>query len=519
MDSVNTKVIDTVNRLITVREGVLEGVPAGDPAFTVFKGVPFAKAPVGEYRWQGAAPEDTWEGVRKCGVFPDISIQNEQTEGSFYQKEFFPGAVPMSEDCLYLNIWTPDTAGKERLPVLFWIHGGAFIGGYSHEREFDGEAFCRRGVILVTVCYRLGALGFFAHPDLSARSQAHVSGNYALTDCIQALKWIGGNITAFGGDPSRITIFGQSAGGAMVQSLLTSPPAKDLFARAIVQSAGGINTLGNAMTLKEAEELGVEVCGQLGKTCAQLCEMDAKEVSGAINNALFETKGFGLHFSPVIDGYYQMKAAGEAIAAGEHHDADIMTGSVSGDGGLFGGRPVSTIEELGAEIRATYGGQADKYLELFDVKSAADLPALADARQRAGSMLSPRGWAFAELRNGRKPLHIYYFDRKMPGDEAGAFHSAELWYIFGTLDRCWRSLEPDFVMGDYALSRAMTDYWTNFAKTGDPNGPTVPEWPAFSASSPVTLNLNENEISAKDMSGDRITDGMVSLMLRRVPPV
>ena len=502
-----------INRTISVEEGILEGVPAGDPAFTVFKSIPYAKAPVGQYRWREAVPAEKWKGIRKCDVFPDISIQNAHPMGSFYQKEFFPGAVPMSEDCLYLNIWTPDTSGMQKLPVMFWIHGGAFIGGYSHEREFDGEAFCQRGVILVTIGYRLGALGFFAHPELSARCPIKVSGNYAITDCIQALKWIRSNIVKFGGDPSKITIFGQSAGGAMVQSLLTAPQSKSLFARAIVQSAGGINTLGNAQTLREAEKLGIEVCEKLGKSVAQLFALGGADVNAAISRALSEIKGPGLHFSPVIDGCYQLKAAGTTIAAGDHHDVDIITGSVSGDGGLFGGQPVKSIAELEQEMRSTYGIYADKYLELFNVKSADDLPALSDARKKAGSMISPRGWAFAEIKNDRKPLYIYYFDRKMPGDDSGAFHAAELWYIFGTLDRCWRSMEPGFVMGDYALSRAMSDYWANFAKTGDPNGITVPKWPAFTNDAPVTMYLSEREIKPKDMSGDRITDGMVALQL------
>ena len=513
MENIESNFIKPIDRIVAVEGGMLLGVPAGDPAYTVFRGVPYAAAPVGQYRWRGAVPAEKWVGIRKCDVFPEISIQNKQVEGSFYQKEFFPGAVPMSEDCLFLNIWTPSTTGTDKLPILFWIHGGGFIGGYSHEREFDGEAFCRRGVILVTVGYRLGALGFFAHPELSVRSPFNISGNYAITDCIQALKWVGSNIAAFGGDPSKITIFGQSAGGAMVQSLLISPQAQGLFSRAIVQSAGGINTLGNALTLKDAEDLGAKVCEWMGLSLDRLLEMDGAEVNSLINNALIEIKGVGLHFSPIIDGCYQLKAAGAAIAAGEHHCVDIMTGSVSGDGVLFGGRLVGSVAEFKQDIIATYGEFATKYLELFGIESADDLSAVLEARRLAGSMLSSRSWAFAELKNKRKALYIYYFDRKMPGDDAGAFHAAELWYIFGTLDRCWRSMAPGFDMRDYTLSRAMIDYWANFAKTGDPNGATVPEWPAFTRESPVTMYLSESEIKAKDMAGDRITDGMVALQL------
>jgi len=515
MDFFGSKVLGEISRVVTVEEGILEGIPAGNPAYTIFKGVPFATPPVGAYRWRGAAPAEKWEGVRKCDVFPPISIQAPQMEGGFYQKEFFPAPVPMSEDCLYLNIWTPDTTGTKKLPVMFWIHGGGFQGGYSHELEFDGEAMCKRGVILVTVTYRLGALGFFAHPELSARCPHKVSGNYAITDCIQALKWVKANIAKFGGDPDCVTIFGQSAGGAMTQSLVTSPIAKGLFARAIVQSAGGINTLGGA-TMADLENLGVAVCEKLGLTIDELKALPEAECFEKVNTAVREIRGFGLHYTPCSDGYYQPKLAGAAIAANEHHNIDYMTGSVSGDGGLFGGRPVATVAEFEAGIRAANGALADKYLELYNVKSDDDLPAINSARTAVGSKLAPRGWAFSEIKNGRKPIYAYYFDRKMPGDGAGAYHSSELWYIFGTIDRCWRSMEPGFCLGDYALSRAMTDYWTNFAKTGNPNGDTVPEWPAFTSDTPVTMTLTEKEIIAKDLGGDKILDGTVSLLMEQV---
>ncbi|MGI6577478.1 MAG: carboxylesterase/lipase family protein [Eubacteriales bacterium] len=506
-----------INRVVKTGSGLVKGIPAGNPSYTVFRGIPYAKPPVGPLRWQAPVDPEPWEGIRNCDTFPPTAIINEQEPGSFYQKEFFPCPMPMSEDCLYLNIWTPTTSPDARLPVMMWIHGGGYMGGYSYEMEFDGEAFCRRDVILVTVTYRLGPLGFLAHPDLSKGSANGVSGNYGILDQIQALKWIQKNIAAFGGDPDNVTIFGQSAGGGSVQCLVTSPLTKGLFRRAICQSAGGINTLNGDYLMSDAEALGVSICDKLGKTMDELLEMPAKELSGAIMKAAFEIVMSGgvmrLPFAPVVDGYVNTQSPGKVIAAGRHHDIDYMTGSVSGDGGLFGGAPAKTKEEFENQLRRSYGDYADRYIDLFNVKSDDDVVRAVTARTKAASLLAPRSWAIAEIKNGRKPAHIYYFRREMPGDDAGAFHSSELWYIFGTLDRCWRA--PLFTGGDYILSRTMTDYWTNFAKTGDPNGVNLPKWPAYSEECPVTMCLDEKNINAEDMSGDTITDVMVNLLVEQ----
>lgn len=507
--------VKPIDRVVTVSEGRLEGAPAGNPAYTVFKGVPYAKPPVGALRWAAAQEPESWNGVRKADAFPPISLQAEQIQGSFYQKEFFPVPANMDEDCLYLNIWTPAVNTDKKLPIMFWIHGGGFTGGYSYEMEFDGETFCRRDCILVTVTYRLGALGFFAHPELSKRCPKGVSGNYAISDCVQALRWVKRNAAVFGGDAGRITIFGQSAGGAMVQSLITCPPAKGLFKRAIVQSAGGITTLGAGNTLAESEKIGEKICQAAGVTFGELMEMDGPSCKAAVEKGVTAALGFGLHFAPCADGYWQPKPAGEAIAAGEILDVDIMTGSVGGDGGLFGGRPVSTMEEYEKSLELTYGPLAAEYKKLFAVKDESGLPALNAARTAAASQLTPRTWAKAYAERGPKALRIYYFNRRMPGDAAGAYHSSELWYIFGTIDRCWRSLEPGFCAGDYTLSRAMTDYWTNFAKTGDPNGPTVPYWPVFNGENPVTMYLDEQQVGAKNLA-EPLLDGMVELQLKAV---
>lgn len=516
MKRFGTTPVKQIDRIINVAEGKIKGIAANNPAYTIFRGVPYAQPPVGELRWQAAAAPKSWEGIRNCDVFPAVSIQAEQVEGSFYQKEFFPEAVLMSEDCLYLNVWTPDTTGTKKLPILFYIHGGAFISGYSWEMEFDGEAMCRRDCILVTVSYRLGALGFFAHPGLSGTATNRISGNYAISDCIQALKWVRENAKAFGGDADNITIFGQSAGGAMVQSLITCPPAKGLFQRAIIQSAGGISTLGAGFTLEKMEKLGEDISRKLDKSLNELKTMEAAEVTREISKAMNELMGFGLYFNPCTDGYYQPKLSGEAIAAGEHHEIDIMTGSVSGDGNLFAGWPAKSVEEFNTGICSMYQEFSEDYLTLYNVKTMDDLVRIQETRKKVISLLSPRSWAFAELKNNRKPLYIYYFTRRMPGDDAGAYHSSELWYIFGTLDRSWRSMSQDFEMGDYKLSRAMTDYWCNFAKTGNPNGATVPVWNPFTADAPMTLVLDEKQMKNQDLGEVYLLDEHVRLQHRQI---
>lgn len=248
--------LERINRRVRVSEGELEGCPAGDQSITVFKGVPFAEPPIGDLRWRPATAKNPWNGIRKCDHFAPAAPRASVMKGDFYQKEFYADNVLVDEDCLYLNIWTPDVDDTAMLPVMIWFHGGGYINGYSYEMEFDGESFCHRNVILVTVAYRLGALGFFAHPQLSAESAYGISGNYALTDCLQALQWLKKNIKVFGGNPENMTIFGQSAGAGIVQCLCTSPKSKGLFAHAILQSGGcGLNTLGYALTVREAVQL------------------------------------------------------------------------------------------------------------------------------------------------------------------------------------------------------------------------------------------------------------------------
>jgi len=426
-----------------IKSGLIEGVPCGNPSYVVYKGIPYAAPPVGPRRWQPPSPPQPWDGVKKCDTFPPMAMQSKHTPGDFYQKEFFPVQLPMSEDCLYLNVWAPATSqntSNEKCPVMMWIHGGAYLAGYGHEMEFDGEAFCKRGVILVTINYRLGIFGYFAHKSLSAESPHSVSGNYGLLDQIYALKWIKENIHAFGGDPDNVTVFGQSAGGGSVQALISSPLAKGLFSKAIVQSAAMVSLANDS--LADAEQLGADICTLSGKDVDALRELPADELfelTGKTIGCRIQKEGsFKLWFSPCADGYVLPESPVTAIEKGNHMDIQYMVGTAAGD-----------YEPIAA--------------------------------------LDPKAWAENHIQLKRPPIYAYFFNHDIPGeDKPGAFHSSELWYIFGTLARCHRPM----LGADYQLSLTMTDYWTNFAKKGNPNNNGLPIWHAYTLKTPEILELN-----------------------------
>ena len=443
--------------------GAVRGVPCGNPTFTVYRGIPYAAPAVGENRFKAPQPPKAWEGERLCDTFSDICMQASPIQGlpfgDFFLKEFYPYRYQCSEDSLYLNVWTPAQSADEKLPVMVWIHGGGFGSGYGHEMEFDGEALCKAGVILVTINYRLNYFGFFAHPDL--RDEHGVSGNYGILDQVAALRWVQENIEAFGGDKDNVTIFGQSAGGASIVSHLITDLSDGLFSKAIIQS-GTFTMAGNIMmsSMEEGEEWGVKACEYLGKTIEQLREMPAEELASAFEDA---EKHIGPAPKLVVDGYVFKERPFDALKSGQWKNVPTIAGSVSGDKDLHVGRE-EVLKAMGLE--------------------AATAPFMGDT--------------FVGLRQSDKdciPAYVYYFDPYIPEhdvyhfvEDGLAYHSAELWYIFGTLARCWR----DFDGRHYDLSRLMIQYWTNFARTGDPNSEGLPEWKTFSKETPEEMYFNEN---------------------------
>ena len=470
---------------VTVENGRLQGVPGNVPAYTVFKGIPYAKPPVGELRWKAPQRADDWEGVRICDHYSPVAWQAAHDPHMAYTKEFFPVQPERSEDCLYLNIWTPAKSPDEKLPVLFWIHGGAYTGGYGSEMEFDGEGFCKRGCILVTINYRLGVLGFMAHPELSAESEHGVSGNYGTLDQIAALHWVRRNIAAFGGDPENITVFGQSAGAKSVLTLITSPLSKGDIAKAIPMSGGGIGAFALGDTpLSAAEANGLKLQELAG--AANLAELRAMDPEMLVDLA-GKNRGV-ITLGPNVDGYVLLDSTATVQKNGEHSDIAYLIGNTCDE---FKGIPVKDLEGMRKYAQATYGDKADDFLAACGIKTDEDAARVAS--EVSAMHCANRAFAERQVELGRKPAYLYYFDRQMPGELdpnawfqlTGAFHSSELWYVFQTLLRCWRPL----IGKDFDLSNLMADYWANFARTGDPNGDGLPLWEAFTPENPGAMRL------------------------------
>ncbi len=477
---------------VKTENGIVEGLPSGNQMISVFKGIPFAKPPVGDLRWKAPQPAEDWEGVRPCYKFGFIPMQarfaSEGGGNTLAAQEFYVIEFPMSEDCLYLNIWTPAKAADEKLPVAVYIHGGGMETGYSYLNAYDGEAFAKRGVILVTIAYRLNIFGFLAHPDLAAEDPNHSTGNYGILDQIAALQWVQRNIEAFGGDPENVTIFGQSAGGMSVQNLVGSPLANGLYQHAIMQSGGGMSKGGpcDEFSLETAYACSGKFLEFVGiKTPLAARDIDAEELL----QRFIEFKGgngYSNMFQPCTDGYVHPLPMAEYFERGMHPDADYMLGCTK-DEMRRAGAPAPSYEKIAEMARASYGDQAEAFLAAVHAEDpAACAPYFEDP---IGSNMLSADLAFCENQNrlGRKPAFEYYFTYVPPGAEAmGAHHSVEHHYVFQTLLRSHRP----YTGYDYDLSNRLCDYWTNFCKTGNPNGEGPETWAPFTAEKPEALIID-----------------------------
>lgn len=488
----------------SIESGPIRGIRGGNPLYSVFKGIPYAAPTSGDNRFQPPQPVEPWVEERLCDTFSDICMQGRLYAGlpfcDFFAKEFYPVEYPRSENSLCLNVWTPARNKGDKLPVMVWIHGGGFGSGYNHEMEFDGESICKRETILVTINYRVGPFGFFAHPELSAQQEKGCSGNNGILDQIAALQWVQRNIGAFGGDPDNVTIFGQSAGGISIMTHLISPLSRGFFAQAIIQSGSfGLLMPGMMHTLAEAEAYGVKVCEILGCTLQDLCRMPADELQSAFERA--ERSGAGPYPKLVIDGHVFSDNMFNAFQRGDACDVPIMTGMVSGDKGLgYGLPPAGVTADARKLLKQRLGVMPSRIIENIDWPE--DMESISvklfDAVQLEDLII-----AGAHIRHNQSPVFAYYFDPEIPGhddynfvDDKVAYHSAELWYIFGTLNRCWRTFDGRH----HDLSQQMIDAWTRFARSGDPNGDGLPVWPPVTLESPQMMNFNERETRAAPAS-------------------
>ena len=434
--------------MVETKYGKIKGVDCGE--YVEYRGIPYAKPPVGEFRWKAPQPLDAFDGVYQATEFKSRSMQDDGFSAPPYSKDFYNDPAyerPVSEDSLYLNIWAPKNAVN--CPVAIWIHGGAFLSGYSSEKEFDGAAYCKRGVILVSIQYRLNVFGFLAHPWLTEESGT--SGNYGILDQIAALNWVHESIGAFGGDPENITIFGQSAGAMSTQTLISSPLTGNIIKKAILQSGGSYGKgLHRDIRLEEQERYGKVLSEVLGANSLE--EMRAKsadEIMAAFGPFMDKVMpvAHGLFLIPTIDGKVLTGGYYELMDKGEIKEIPYMVGCTKND------IMVAPNAKL-PEENPLYGGSIAFSHKLEDL--------------------------------GRKPAYVYYFTRDLPGDDFGAWHSSELWYMMGTMGRCWRP----WTDGDIALSEKMLNYWTNFIKTGDPNDSELPKWEPCSKKNSFVMEFN-----------------------------
>lgn len=461
---------------VKIANGALEGILDKSSGMRSFKGIPFAEPPVGDLRWKPPQPVKNWQGVRKAGKFSDSCMQTLTRSRNPWTKEFMV-QNEASEDCLCLNVWTGAKAASEKRPALVWIHGGAFYEGSGEVLAYDGEELAKKGLVVVTINYRLGIFGFFTHPELTKESPNHASGNYGLLDCIAALQWVQKNIAAFGGDPNRVTIVGQSAGAMAVHALTASPSAKGLFHRAIAES--GSSVARRTRNLSDSEKEGVKWAETKGAT--SLRELRAKPAA--------ELMG-GARFGPVVDGWFLPADTATIFAQGKQNDVPTMTGLTADEGSSSPTYGKLKPDEFAKQAQQRFGAQAEAFLKLYPSNDQTQSGLSQKQSARDQGLVSMYLWAAERAKTGKAKAYTYYFTRGIPWPEHpefAAFHTGDVPYFFANLkhlNRPWETV-------DRKLSETASGYWVNFAKTGDPNGKGLPNWPAFDAGKPITMELGE----------------------------
>jgi para-nitrobenzyl esterase len=477
--------------VVQTANGFLKGTFDQSADIYSFKGIPFAAPPVGDLRWQPPQPVESWSGVRQADHFGPRAMQLPIYHDMNFRSD------GMSEDCLYLNVWTAAPSGKPKLPVLVYFYGGGYLGGDGSEFRYDGESMAAKGIVTVTVNYRLGIFGFFAHPELTQESPHHASGNYGLLDQHAALEWVHKNIAAFGGDPRQVTIAGESAGSISVSAQMASPLSKKLFTRAIGESGSILGAL-SAVPLAQAEARGVRLAAALGKgdalTLADLRKLPA-------NDLLQATAAPGTAWNrPTVDGYFLPVDPVKIFNAGKQMHVPLLAGvnSQESDYPAVLGQELPTVENYRKALQRLYAGQAD---EIFQLYPAGNEMEVEDAARALASdrFISHSTWKWIDLasKTGSRPSYYYYFDHPRPPEanapaaagpppgSRGAVHSAEIEYALGNLKSnkvyAWT---PE----DYQISEIMQGYFANFIKTGNPNGPGLLQWPEFATGKRLVID-------------------------------
>ncbi|MDR8393073.1 carboxylesterase family protein [Aliifodinibius sp. S!AR15-10] len=467
-----------IESVLAIETGIIEGVFNEESGVYVFKGIPFAKAPVASLRWRPPQSAESWQDTLDASTFGPICMQRKPQPFSMWTSEFIAPAGNMSEDCLNLNIWTKEGATDAKRPVLVFIHGGGFNSGSNSVPIYNGEKMAEKGVVFVTINYRVGIFGFMAHPELSEESPRNASGNYGLLDQIAALQWVQRNIAKFGGDPANVTIAGQSAGSYSVNYLVASPLGKGLFHRAAAESGAALlpsNRLtGN--TLKAAEERGTELSADISK----LRELSADSLLA-----------FQQQFGPIVDGHFLPRPVHIIFAEGNQNDVPVLTGWNADEGNFMG--PVQDAADFRQSMKDRYEEYSGEVLELF--------PATNDSVARESQLdlvslltFGLQSWKWMQMQNktGETAVYIYHFTRDLPytdeQQDYGAFHTGEIMYAYNTLHKSGRPWQKT----DHELAEKMSSYWVNFARDGDPNGEGLPQWPATGVKEYPTMFLGDS---------------------------
>ena len=510
------------NPMVSVREGRLRGTVHG--ATAVFEGIPYAAPPIGSLRWREPQVPQRWIGIRDATKPGNACVQNSAgldafiaplaaTYGASYQVQ----PVSSSEDCLYLNVWSPNWPNKGMLPVMVWLHGGSNRIGSGSQSTYAGESLASHGVIIVTINYRLGFMGFFSHPELTRESPHHSSGNYGLLDQLAALRWVRENIAEFGGDPRNVTLFGESAGSIDAGTLVASPLAAGLFRRVILESGPPFG-LGAAHTLQQAEAAGTAIGkaapGHSTSTLENLRSLPATQVAELATQTIkTQFKGFD-PFSATVDGWVLPQTTSKAFGSGSIQKVDLLVGLNGRELSAFrvgaamaakqkptpekGGSASEAVKNLADAARPLYGGWTNAAIGIYLGGMLIHRDAAIDQASNDILMACPIGAVAALASNAGQRVYVYKFDRSIPGKgeaDLGAFHGLEVPYVFNTFeDRVWRWLP--FTEVDHKLSHMIEVYWTNFAKTGDPNATGLTPWPRWQSSGEPYLEFNQDGSAA-----------------------
>jgi para-nitrobenzyl esterase len=469
--------------VVKVDGGLISGLKNLADDVHIYKGIPFAAPPVGVLRWKAPQPIIPWVGVKKCETFSASPMQRKPSPFAVYTSEFLIPESPISEDCLYLNVWTAAKLSSEKKPVIVWIYGGGFASGGTGVPIYNGVAMAKKGVVFVSINYRVGIFGFLAHPDLTKESGNHASGNYGLMDQIAALKWVKKNIAAFGGNPDNITIAGQSAGSMSVNCLVASPLCRGLFQHAIAESGAMFlnGTNRSNVTLAESEVVGEKIMKDLNVSSIE----DLRKVS---SDELMEA-GQAVRVV-IIDGYVLPDLVANIFSAGKQNDVDVITGWNGDDG--FLPEKMKNAEEFKSEAQKKYGNDAGLFLKFYPANTDSDAAA-SQLKISRDMMFGIQNytWANVQFRNGKSKIYIYNFNRKVPATadfvKYGAFHTGEVAYAYDNLaflNRPWKNTDKD-------LAALMSAYWVNFARSGNPNGKGLPLWNAYDIKEKQIMTFDE----------------------------